>query len=151
MTEGSGAKDAPRTPDDEERAPGNDVLAGMGELERRVTLDWVGEHLPDVRQSAYGQRSLYWALGAGLMVGLAAYVGGYALRSSVTTEPLGFVADLLYTLGYALWTGVVVVLFLQVIPEVKRRGYKQLLDAYEATLPDQTGAERDQASEGEGE
>jgi hypothetical protein len=48
MTEGSGAKDASRTPDEEERAPRNDVLAGLGELERRVTLDWVGEHLPDV-------------------------------------------------------------------------------------------------------
>jgi hypothetical protein len=149
MTEESGAKDASRTPNDEERAPGNDVLAGLGEQERRVTLDWVGEHLPDVRRSAYGQRSLYLTLGVGFIVGLAAYVGGYALRSSVTTEPLGFVADLLYTLGYALWTGVVVVLFLQVLPEVKRRGYKQLLDAYEAALPDKTGAEGDQASERE--
>jgi hypothetical protein len=126
------------------------VLAGLGELERRVTLDWVGEHLPDVQRSAYGQRSLYWTLGVGFVVGLAAYVGGYALRSSVTTEPLGFVADLLYTLGWALWTGVVVVLFLQVLLEVKRRGYKQLLDAYEAALPEDTGAEGDQASAGEG-
>jgi hypothetical protein len=42
------------------------------------------------------------------------------------------VGDLLYTLGWALWTGVVVVLFLQVLPETKRRGYKKLLDAYEA-------------------
>jgi hypothetical protein len=117
MTEGSGAKDASRTPNDEERASGNDVLAGLGELERRVTLDWVGEHLPEVRRSAYGQRSLYWTLGVGFIVGLAAYVGGYALRSSVTTEPLGFVADLLYTLGWALWTGVVVVVFLQILPE----------------------------------
>jgi hypothetical protein len=99
-------------------------------------LDWVREDLPMVRQSAYGQRSLYWALGVGFVVGLALYVGGYALRSSATTEPLGFVGDLLYTLGYALWTGVVVVLFLQVIPEVKRRGYKQLLEAYEAERRD---------------
>src|SRR6266545_7825133 len=146
MTEGSGAKDASRTPDEEERAPRNDVLAGLGELERRVTLDWVGEHLPDVRRSAYGQRSLYWALGVGFAVGLAAYVGGYALRSSVTTEPLGFVADLLYTLGWALWTGVVVVLFLQVLPEVKRRDYKQALDAYEAALRDKARAEGDEPS-----
>ena len=40
--------------------------------------------------------------------------------------------DLLYTLGWALWTGVVVVLFLQILPETKRRQYKQALDAYEA-------------------
>ena len=104
----------------------------LGDLERRLTFDWVSDHLPEVRQSAYGQRSLYWTLGVGFVVGLAAYVGGYALKSSVTTEPLGFVGDLLYTLGWALWTGVVVVLFLQVLPEAKRRGYRQLLDAYEA-------------------
>lgn len=117
---------------DEERAPGTDVLPDLGDLERRLTLDWVGDHLPEVRRSAYGQRSLYWTLGIGFVVGLAAYAGGYALKSSVTTEPLGFVGDLLYTLGWALWTGVVVVLYLQVLPEAKRRGYKQLLDAYEA-------------------
>jgi hypothetical protein len=63
----------------------------------------------------------------------------------VTTEPLEFVGDLLYTLGWALWTGVVVVLFLQVLPEAKRRGYKQLLDAYEATLSDEARAEGDRA------
>jgi GNAT superfamily N-acetyltransferase len=144
MTEGSGAKDPPDTPDDEQPA-GKDVLSGLGELERRAMLTWVGEHLPEVRRSAYGQRILYWTLGIGFVVGLAAYVGGYALRSSVTTEPLEFVGDLLYTLGWALWTGVVVVLFLQVLPEAKRRGYKQLLDAYEATLSDEARAEGDRA------
>jgi hypothetical protein len=149
MTEGSGAKDASHTPNDEERAPGNDVLAGLGELERRELMAWVGENLPYVRRTAVGQRPVYWILGIGFVVGLAAYGGGYALRSSVTTEPLGFVGDLLYTLGWALWTGVVVVVFLQVLPEAKRRQYKQLLDAYEAGLRDKAGAEGDQASERE--
>src|SRR5262245_27753164 len=114
----------------EGREPRTDLL--LDDLERRLTMDCVGDHLSEVRRSAYGQRSLYWTLGIGFVVGLAAYAGGYALRSSVITEPLGFVGDLLYTLGWALWTGVVVVLFLQIIPEVKRRGYRQLLDAYEA-------------------
>jgi hypothetical protein len=41
MTEGPGAKDASRTLNEEERTPGNDnVLAGLGELERRASLDW---------------------------------------------------------------------------------------------------------------
>ena len=115
----------------------------LGDLERRLTMDWVGDHLSEVRRSAYGQRSLYWTLGIGFVVGLAAYAGGYAIKSSATTEPLGFVGDLLYTLGWALWTGVVVVLFLQVIPEVKRRGYKQLLDAYEAERGKTPGAGED--------
>jgi hypothetical protein len=77
----------------------------------------VGEHLPRVRRSVYGQHFLYWSLGIGFVVGLAAHVGGYLLGSSVTTEPLGLVANLLYALGWALWTGVVVVVFVQVIPE----------------------------------
>jgi hypothetical protein len=57
----------------------------------------------------------------GFVVGLAAHLGGYVLRSSATTEPAGLVADLLYALGWALWTGVVVVMFVQVVPEAKRR------------------------------
>jgi GNAT superfamily N-acetyltransferase len=146
MTEGSGAKDAPDTLNEEERALSEDWLSRLDELERRQALTWVGENLPEVRRSAYGQRSLYWALGIGFVVGLAAYAGGYALKSSVTAEPLGFVGDLLYTLGWALWTGVVVVIFLQVLPEAKRRGYKQLLDAYEAGLRDRARAEGDEAS-----
>ncbi len=132
MTGEPDADGRPHRLTDEEGDPGANVLSGLGDMERRLALDWVGDHLPQVRGSAYGQRSLYWTLGVGFVVGLAAYAGGYALRSSVTTEPLGFVGDLLYTLGWALWTGVVVVLFLQVIPELKRRGYKQLLDEYEA-------------------
>jgi hypothetical protein len=99
MTGGSGAKDAPHTLSEEERAPGEDVLSGLGELERRELLTWVGEHLPEVRRTAVGQRPVYWILGIGFVLGMAAYVGGYALRSSVTTERLRFVGDLLYTLG----------------------------------------------------
>ncbi len=50
-------------------------------------------------------------------------------------------ADLLYTLGWALWTGVVVVVFIQLHPETKKRQYEQALDAYEAARGDQARAE----------
>jgi hypothetical protein len=123
--------EAARTLDDGEHARGQDPF-GREELERRVALDWVGKNLPYVRRSASGRRPFYWILAIAFVVGLAAYGGGYALRSSATTEPLRFVGDLLYTLGWALWTGVVVVLFLQIAPEAKRRQFKQVLDAYEA-------------------
>jgi hypothetical protein len=145
MTEGPGAKGAPHPPSDEERASEPDLF-GLGERDRRVLLDWVGEHLTQVRRSVYDQRLLHWSLGISAVVGLAAHVGGYLLKSSVTTEPLGLVADLLYALGFALWTGVVVVLFVQVIPEVKRRQFKQMLDAYEAAQREQVRAGGDQAS-----
>jgi hypothetical protein len=108
---------------------------------------WVGENLPYVRRTASGQRPLYWILGIGLAVGLAADVGGYLIKSSTTTGSLlGLVGDLLYTFGWALWTGVVVVVFLQIIPEAKRRQYKGTLDAYEAALREEAGARSDEAS-----
>jgi len=110
----------------------------------------VGEHLPRVRRSVYGQHFLYWSLGIAVVVGLAANVGGYLLKSEVTTEPLGLVADLLYELGYALWTGVVVVVFVQIIPEAKRRQFKQMLDAYEAAQREKARAGSDQASGDDG-
>jgi hypothetical protein len=106
-------------------------------------LAWTLEHLPELRRSVSGQRILYQWLGIGFVVGLAAHTGGYVLRSSVTTELFGLVADLLYALGFALWTGVVVVLFVQVIPEVKRRQFKRWLEDYEATLREKARAGSD--------
>jgi hypothetical protein len=131
MTGGSGAKDASHPFTDEE-------------------LAWMGEHLPELRRSVYGQRVLYQSLGFGFVVGLAAHVGGYVLRASVTTELFGLLTDLLYALGYALWTGVVVAFFVQIVPEVKRRQIKRWLDAYEATLGGKARAGSDQASGDDG-
>ena len=130
MTGELGAKGAP-PPFADERAQGQDVL-GLGDSERDALLAWVGENLTLVRRSAFGQRILYWSLGIGFVVGLAAQVGGFLVKSSATAEPLLLVADLLYTLGWALWTGVVVVVFTQIYPETKKRQFKQLLAAYEA-------------------
>jgi hypothetical protein len=84
MTEGPGVKGAPRP-------------------FTEVELAAIEAYLPELRRSAAGQRILYWSLAIGFVVGLAAHGGGYLLRSS-TTEPLALVADLLYALGWALWT-----------------------------------------------
>jgi hypothetical protein len=97
----------------------------------------VGENLTLVRRSASGQRPMYWILGTVLVLGLAVHVGGFLLKTSATTEPLMVVGDLIYTLGWALWTGVVIVVFVQIWPEIKRRQFKQALDAYEATAGSQ--------------
>jgi hypothetical protein len=125
MTGGSGAKGDPHPFTDEARALGIDV-------DDPRAVAWMEEHLPKFRQSASGQRPLYWILTIGFVVGLAVHVGGYLLRSSATAEPLLLVADLLYALGFALWTSVVVVVFVQIWPEAKRRQLKRWLDAYEA-------------------
>ena len=138
MTGEPGAKGAPH-PSTDGRAQGQDVL-GLGERERDELLAWVGEHLTLVRRSASGERPMYWILGIGFVVGLAAHVGGFLLKTSVTTEPLLLLADLLYALGWALWTSVIVVVFVQLWPEAKKRQYKQALDAYEATAGHQARA-----------
>jgi len=139
MTEGSGAKGDPQPLTDEARALGIDV-------DDPGALAWMEKHLPEVRGWASGQRPQYWILGIGFVMGLAAHVGGYLLRSSVTTEPLGLVADLLYSLGFALWTGVVLVFFVQIWPEAKRRQIRRSLEAYEAALREKARAGGDQAS-----
>src|SRR5262249_43012412 len=110
------------------------------------SLAWMGEHLPEWRQQASRQRPLYWILGIGFVVGLAAQIGGFVVKTSVTTEPLLLLADLLYALGWSLWTGVVVVFFVQTWPEAKRRQLKRSLDAYEAALREKARAGGDQAS-----
>jgi hypothetical protein len=58
---------------------------------------------------------------------------------------VSLVPDLLYALGWALWTGVVLVAFIEVYPEAKKRQYKQALDAYEAAVAVQARAGSGQA------
>jgi hypothetical protein len=126
MTGGPGAEGAPPTFTDEE-------------------LGWIGEHRTELRRSVSEQRTLRWSLGTAFVVGLAAHVGGYVLRAAAPTGPLGLVADLLYALGWALWTGVVVAVFVQLFPEAKRRQIERALDAYEASLREKARAGSDQA------
>ena len=145
MTGERGAKGAPH-PSTDGRAQGQDVL-GLGERERDELLAWVGEHLTLVRRSASGERPMYWILGIGFVLGLAAHIGGFLLKTSVTTEPSLLLADLLYALGWALWTSVIVVVFVQLWPEAKKRQYKRALDAYEATAGRQARAGSGQPSD----
>jgi hypothetical protein len=143
MTGEPGTNGAPG-PVADDRAEGQDLF-GLGEREREAMLAWVGENLSLVRRSASGQRVLYWSLGVAFTVGLAAHIGGFLLKASATTEPWALVSDLLYALGWAMWTGVVVVFFVQVYPEAKKRQYKQALVAYEAAVGRQVRAGGGQA------
>ena len=103
-------------------------------------LAWMEDHVAELKQSVSGQRILYWSLGISIVVGLAAHIVGYALLSLLPRGLLGLLADLLHALGWSLWTGVIVALFVQVIPDIKRRQIKQYLDAYEALQRDKTQA-----------
>ncbi len=102
---------------------------------------WFDEHAAEMRSYAYGQRVLYEYLAIAIVLGLVAHSAGYLLRAAATTDLLGLLADLLYTLGFALWTGAVIVVFIQLLPQAKRRQVRRALEAYEA-------AERDNARQG---
>ncbi len=136
MTGEPGAKDASPASTDEDLGPW---------VHDPRILAWADEHLPDLRRSVSERRTLRWSLVIGFLVGLAAHVSGFLLKSWETTEPLSLLADLLYTLGWALWTGVVVVVFFQIVPEVKTRQLKRAADAFEAALRDQARAGNGQA------
>jgi hypothetical protein len=137
MTDEPGAEDAPLVSVEEDH----------GEwVHDPYIMAWAGEHLPNLRRSVSEQRVLRLSLGIGFLVGLAAHVSGFLLKTSATTEPLSLLADLLYTLGWALWTGVVVVVFFQVVPEAKTRQIKRAADALEAALRDQARAAGGQAA-----
>src|SRR5262245_60103669 len=112
-------------------------------------LDWVREHMTQLRESVSGQRIVLQSLGIGFVLGLAAYVGGYVLKASATTQLFQPVAELLYALGLALWTGVVVALFVEVIPRVKQRQIRRALDAYEAALQKKARSRSAQTSSGD--
>ena len=108
-------------------------------------VEWMEEHLSELKQSVSGPRLLYQSLVLGFVVGLAAHIGGYVLAASARGGILGLLADLLLALGWSLWTGVVVAVFVEVIPEVKRRQIKQAVDAYEAMRRKQSVGRRETA------
>ena len=101
---------------------------------------WFAEHLPGLRRSVSGQHFQYWSLGIAFILGLGAHVGGYLLKVVATPGPLGLLADLLYALGWSVWTGVVAAILVQVVPEAKRRQVKKALDAYERARNEKTEA-----------
>jgi hypothetical protein len=124
MTEARPPEGRPSDDEEFDRSLGDPLIRG-----------WFNEHLPELRRAAFGHRILYQSLAIAFVVGLAAQIGGYVMKTA-TSDVLALVGDLLYALGWSLWTGVVVVIFVQVIPEVKRRQIKQALGAYEAAQHD---------------
>ena len=97
-------------------------------------LDWIGGHMTELRSSIVERRFRNWTLWTAVVIGLVAHVAGFLLKSSAAGEPIAVLADLLYTLGYALWTGVVVVAIVEIIPAAKERQISKYLDAYESAL-----------------
>jgi len=106
-------------------------------------LMWIGAHVNDLRRSIVQRRIRNGMLWSGLGVGLVAHVAGFLLKESVTGEPIRVLADVLYTLGWALWSGVVVVALVEIIPAAKERQISRALDVYEAALRSRDPAKGD--------
>jgi hypothetical protein len=98
-----------------------------------LELAWIRGHLKELRASATDPSIAYWYLGSALLIGLVAQVVGYLLRPSTPSEPLGLIADLVYALGLTLWTGVVVTVFVQVLPDLKRRQIRRIVERFDTS------------------
>ena len=99
----------------------------------RKELDTIGEYLPEIRRSLSDQSIQRFYLITAFVVGLIAQVIGYLLKVNAGADLYGLAIDLLYALGWAMWTGVVVTFFVQILPEAKRRQIIRGLEAYEAS------------------
>ena len=97
-------------------------------------LRWAAQNLPQIRGWISGRRFLYDAMLTAVIAGLIAHVAGYLLAVSGSGEPRGLVADLLSNLGMALWTGAVLVVFVQILPDYQRRTALRLVEQSEALL-----------------
>lgn len=88
-------------------------------------LQWVSRNLDSTLAWARGERVMQLTLVITFALGLVVHLAGYALGAGGIRLPAGWpvelVADLLGNLGIVLWTSVVLVVFLQVIP---RRGQR---------------------------
>ena len=73
------------------------------------------------------------------VLGLVAHVAAYAIRTTAPEEPLGLAAELIYALGYALWTGAVIVVFLDLVPKAKVRQIRRAIASYDAIIDKQSG------------
>ena len=126
-------------------------MTGVTDPERGRTfsddeLAWVSAHMDDLRRTVAERRIRNWMLWTGLGFGLVAHVAGFLLKGSVSGEPVGVFADLLYTLGWALWSGVVVVALIEIIPAAKERQIGRAIDVYEAALQARAREKADQST-----
>jgi hypothetical protein len=88
-------------------------------------LDWMAANLDEVTGWARGARVVRWMLVGTFLIGLAVHVLGFGLASGALKLPAGWpnelIAELLGSLGIAMWTSVVLVLFLEVLPNWQQR------------------------------
>lgn len=100
-------------------------------------LEWAAANMPRMRRWVSGPFFVREALIYAFVFGLLAHVGGYLLTTIAHGEPLRLIADLLATMGTTIWTGAVLYIFVDVLPQTRRRWAERRLAAYESLLKDQ--------------
>lgn len=108
-------------------------------LEREVS--WVVAHPGRARSWSESGRISAMAMVATLALGLVVHVVGYAVGNHVISLPTWIPADLASTLisnlGIVLWTSVVLVVFLEVLPARARRRATRSMELAATKLRDQ--------------
>jgi putative copper export protein len=121
-----------RPPDPEPRRPPTDE-----------DIAWVASHLPEMRRRVAGNEILFWWIGITVVLGLIANIAGFLWASTATGTADQLTADLLRSLGTALWTGAVLVLLIQVVPNLQRRAAIRELRKYEDKIETSRGIDPD--------
>jgi hypothetical protein len=88
-------------------------------------LDWLAANADTVTGWARGERIIVWTMVVTFLIGLVVNLIGFGLGSGVLALPTGWpselIADLLVNVGVVLWTSVVLVVFLEILPTRQQR------------------------------
>jgi hypothetical protein len=98
---------------------------------------YVAAHLPEIRRRVAGNEILYFWIAGTLILGLIANVVGFLWSTVASGTADALVSQLLLSVGTALWTGSVLVLLLEVLPDIQRRYAIRALRKYERQIEEQ--------------
>jgi hypothetical protein len=88
-------------------------------------LDWLAANADTVRGWARGDRIIAWTMVVTFLLGLGVNLVGFAIGTGSLGLPAGWpaelIADLLVNVGVVLWTSVILVLFLEILPTWQQR------------------------------
>jgi hypothetical protein len=112
------------------------------ETPSEAELDYIAPRLDELRRAVEGRTILYTWLLLAFLLGLIAHLAGYFIGAGSSNNVVTLLAELLRSLGTALWTGCVLILFVQVWPEVQQRRARRLIALYEKALREREAREK---------
>lgn len=104
------------------------------ETPSEAELDYVAPRLDELRRAVEGRTILYKWLLVAFLLGLITHLAGYFIGAGTSNAVVTLLAELLRSLGTALWTGCVLILFVEVWPDVQQRSARRRFALYEKAL-----------------